>query len=36
MLVTGAFGHLRTYHLVIGAATRAVLDNTKLPVLFFK
>ncbi len=36
MLVTGAFGHSRTYDFVIGAATRALLENAKLPVLFSK
>jgi nucleotide-binding universal stress UspA family protein len=36
MLVTGAFGHSRTYDFVIGAATRALLIDAKLPVLFSK
>ena len=36
MLVTGAFGHSRTYDFVIGAATRALLNEAKLPVLFSK
>lgn len=36
MLVTGAFGHSRTYDFVIGAATRALLNDAKLPVLFSK
>ena len=36
MLVSGAFGHSRTYDFVIGAATRALLNDAKLPVLFSK
>lgn len=36
MLATGAFGHSRAYDFVIGAATRALLRDTKLPVLFSK
>jgi len=36
MLVTGAFGHSRAYDFVIGAATRALLNDAKLPVLFSK
>lgn len=36
MLVTGAFGHSRTYDFVVGAATRALLEGAKLPVLFSK
>ncbi len=36
MLVTGAFGHSRAYDFVIGAATRALLSDAKLPVLFSK
>ena len=36
MLATGAFGHSRTYDFVIGAATRALLNDAKLPVLFSK
>ena len=36
MLVTGAFGHSRTHDFVIGAARRALPNNAKLPVLFFK
>lgn len=36
MIVTGAFGHSRVYDFVIGAATRALLNDAKLPVLFSK
>jgi nucleotide-binding universal stress UspA family protein len=36
MLVSGAFGHSRVYDFVIGAATRALLSEAKLPVLFSK
>ncbi len=36
LLVTGAFGHSRTYDFVIGAATQELLNNTKIPVLFSK
>lgn len=36
MLATGAFGHSRAYDFVIGAATRALLSDAKLPVLFSK
>jgi nucleotide-binding universal stress UspA family protein len=36
MLATGAFGHSRTYDFVIGAATRTLLSDAKLPVLFSK
>ncbi len=36
MLATGAFGHSRAYDFVIGAATRALLNDAKLPVLFSK
>ena len=36
MLATGAFGHSRAYDFVIGAATRALLLEAKLPVLFSK
>lgn len=36
MLATGAFGHSRTYDFVIGAATRALLNEATLPVLFSK
>ena len=36
MLVTGAFGHSRTYDFVIGAVTHALLSDAKLPVLFSK
>ncbi len=36
MIVTGAFGHSRTYDFVIGAATKALLNDAKLPVLFSK
>lgn len=34
MIAVGAFGHSRTYDLVIGAATRELLRNTEFPVLF--
>jgi nucleotide-binding universal stress UspA family protein len=36
LLVTGAYGHSRTYDFVIGAATQEVLETAKLPVLFSK
>lgn len=36
MLATGAFGHSRAYDFVIGAATRSLLHEAKLPVLFSK
>lgn len=36
MIVTGAFGHSRAYDFVIGAATRHLLRNAKLPALFSK
>ncbi|MEL6837803.1 MAG: universal stress protein [Pseudomonadota bacterium] len=36
MLATGAFGHSRVYDFVIGAATRVLLRDAKLPVLFSK
>ena len=36
MLATGAFGHSRAYDFVIGAATRRLLANAKLPVMFAK
>jgi nucleotide-binding universal stress UspA family protein len=36
MLAIGAFGHSRAYDFVIGAATRALLSDAKLPVLFSK
>ncbi|MCK0097343.1 universal stress protein [Yoonia sp. F2084L] len=36
MLAAGAFGHSRAYDFVIGAATRALLSDAKLPVLFSK
>ncbi len=36
MLATGAFGHSRAYDFVIGAATRTLLHDAKLPVLFSK
>ena len=36
MIATGAFGHSRAYDFVIGAATRDLLSNAKLPVLFSK
>lgn len=34
MIAIGAFGHSRAYDIVIGAATRDLLKNAKLPVLF--
>ncbi|MDF3362787.1 universal stress protein [Sulfitobacter sp. Ks41] len=34
MIAVGAFGHSRTYDLVIGAATRELLRNADFPVLF--
>jgi nucleotide-binding universal stress UspA family protein len=36
MIATGAFGHSRAYDFVIGAATRALLRDAKLPVMFAK
>ena len=36
MLATGAFGHSRAYDFVIGAATRSLLREAKLPVMFSK
>lgn len=36
MIATGAFGHSRAYDFVIGAATRSLLRDAKLPVLFSK
>ncbi|PJI92088.1 nucleotide-binding universal stress UspA family protein [Yoonia maricola] len=36
MLITGAFGHSRVYDFVIGAATRDLLRDAKLPVMFSK
>ncbi|MFY0691086.1 MAG: universal stress protein [Paracoccaceae bacterium] len=36
LIVTGAFGHSRTYDFVIGAATRDLLSYAKVPVLFSK
>lgn len=36
MLATGAFGHSRAYDFVIGAATRTLLREAKLPVLLSK
>lgn len=36
MIVTGAFGHSRTYDFVIGAATNALLHDAKFPVMFSK
>lgn len=36
MIATGAFGHSRAYDFVIGAATRGLLSDAKLPVLFSK
>lgn len=36
IIATGAFGHSRVYDFVIGAATRSLLSDAKLPVLFSK
>lgn len=36
MIATGAFGHSRAYDFVIGAATRHLLRDAKLPVMFSK
>jgi nucleotide-binding universal stress UspA family protein len=36
LIVTGAFGHSRTYDFVIGATTHALLRDQQLPVLFSK
>jgi len=36
MIATGAFGHSRAYDFVIGAATRTLLSEAKLPVMFSK
>lgn len=36
LIVTGAFGHSRTYDFVIGATTHALLRDQTLPVLFSK
>jgi len=36
MMATGAFGHSRAYDFVIGAATRSLLSEARLPVLFSK
>ncbi|PUB15624.1 universal stress protein [Yoonia sediminilitoris] len=36
LLVTGAFGHSRTYDFVIGAVSRALLSDAKIPVLYSK
>ncbi len=36
MLATGAFGHSRAYDFVIGAVTRTLLSDARLPVLFSK
>ncbi|NNK77234.1 MAG: universal stress protein [Litoreibacter sp.] len=36
LIVTGAFGHSRTYDFVIGAATRDLLSYAEVPVLFSK
>jgi nucleotide-binding universal stress UspA family protein len=36
MIATGAFGHSRAYDFVIGAATRNLLSDAKLPVMFSK
>ena len=34
MIVSGAFGHSRTYNFVLGATSHALLGDAKLPVLF--
>lgn len=36
VIVTGAFGHSRSYDFIIGAATRDLLHHATLPVLFSK
>lgn len=36
LIVTGAFGHSRTYDFVLGATTYALLRDQKIPVLFSK
>lgn len=36
LIVTGAFGHSKTYDFVLGATTYALLREAKLPVLFCK
>ncbi len=36
MIATGAFGHSRAYDFVIGAATRSLLSEARLPMLFSK
>ena len=36
LIVTGAFGHSKTYDFVLGATTHALLREAKLPVLFSK
>lgn len=36
LVATGAFGHSRAYDFVIGAVTRYLLDNAKVPVLLSK
>lgn len=36
MMATGAFGHSRAYDFVIGAATRSLLSEARLPVMFSK
>lgn len=36
MIATGAFGHSRVYDFVVGAATRHLLSDAKLPVMFSK
>ena len=36
LIVTGAFGHSKTYDFVIGATTYALLKDARLPVLFSK
>lgn len=36
VIVTGAFGHSRSYDFIIGAATRDLLHHAKLPVMFSK
>ena len=36
MVATGAFGHSGVYDFIIGAATRDLLQDARIPVLFSK
>jgi nucleotide-binding universal stress UspA family protein len=36
LIVTGAFGHSKTYDFVVGATTHSLLHDAKLPVLISK